>query len=74
IAPEPSRISATARSHLLIPVASLAALTLVIGFFPEPFVGFAEDAAGELLDPTAYLEAVRENGQIAVLLSGGLDE
>ncbi|MEM6729660.1 MAG: Na+/H+ antiporter subunit D, partial [Pseudomonadota bacterium] len=34
IAPEPSRISATARSHLLIPVASLAALTLVIGFFP----------------------------------------
>ncbi len=43
---------------LLWPIAGLAGLTLVIGFFPQPFVAFAETAAAQLLDPTAYLSAV----------------
>ncbi|MEM9823023.1 MAG: hypothetical protein AAF985_18230, partial [Bacteroidota bacterium] len=29
-------------------IAAMAGLTLIIGFFPEPFVSFAEDAADEL--------------------------
>jgi multicomponent Na+:H+ antiporter subunit D len=46
------------RAALLLPIASLAALTCVIGFFPEPFVAFAERSAEQLLDPTAYVIAV----------------
>ena len=60
--PTLNRLSATERAHLLIPIASLAALTLVIGFFPDPFVTFAEDAAAQLLDPSAYIEAVLGEG------------
>jgi len=43
---------------LLAPIAALALLTIVIGLFPEPFVNFAETAATQLLDSTAYVEAV----------------
>ena len=46
------------RLALLVPIAGLAALTVVIGLFPEPFVALATTAAEELLDPTAYLIAV----------------
>ena len=46
------------RLALLLPIAALAALTVAIGLFPEPFVAFAERAAGQLLDPTAYVRAV----------------
>ncbi len=56
--PTLASLSAHDRRSLIWPIASLAALTLVIGFFPEPFVTFAERAAGQLLDPTAYIEAV----------------
>jgi multicomponent Na+:H+ antiporter subunit D len=45
----------------LIPIASLAILTCVIGFFPEPFVQFAERSAAQLLDPTDYITAVLGN-------------
>ncbi|MEM6304912.1 MAG: Na+/H+ antiporter subunit D [Pseudomonadota bacterium] len=48
----------TQRRALLLPIASLAALTLVIGFFPQPFVSFAETAAAQLLEPTAYMATV----------------
>lgn len=50
---------------LLTPICLLAALTLIIGFMPEPFLVFAERAAEQLLDPTAYVEAVlgRPDGQ-----------
>ena len=58
IDPVPSRLSAGDRRALLLPIAALATLTIIIGFFPEPFVGFAERAAGQLLDPSAYLQAV----------------
>ena len=50
------------RRALLLPIAGLAALTLVIGFFPETFVAFAEVAAAQLLDPTAYIAAVLGDG------------
>ena len=46
------------RLVLLLPVAGLATLTVAIGLFPEPFVAFAERAAGQLLEPTDYLRAV----------------
>jgi multicomponent Na+:H+ antiporter subunit D len=53
-----SKLEPGLRARLLLPVAALAALTLVIGFYPEPFIAFAEEAAAQLLDPAAYIEAV----------------
>ncbi len=41
-----------------LPIAFLATLTIIIGFFPEPFVQFAERSAEQLLNPAAYVEAV----------------
>ena len=46
------------RRALMTPIAGLAALTLVIGLFPGPFVDFAEAAAADLLDPSRYIAAV----------------
>ena len=46
------------RIRLLTPIAGLAILTVIIGVFPEPFVVFAERAAAQLLDPSAYVQAV----------------
>jgi multicomponent Na+:H+ antiporter subunit D len=56
--PTLASLSTHDRRSLIWPIASLAALTLVIGFFPEPFVTFAERTAAQLLDPAAYLDAV----------------
>ena len=56
--PALAQLSSGDRLALLSPVAALAALTLVIGFFPEPFIGFAEQAAAQLLDPSAYIATV----------------
>ncbi len=46
------------RRALIWPIATLAAITVAIGLAPEAFVGFAETAAAQLLDPTAYVAAV----------------
>ncbi|TGN61927.1 Na+/H+ antiporter subunit D [Paracoccus liaowanqingii] len=46
------------RVALMLPIVALAALTCIIGLFPEPFVQFAERAAGQLLDPTDYVTTV----------------
>jgi len=46
------------RTVLLLPVGALAALTVTIGLFPEPFMTLAERSAGQLLDPAAYVRAV----------------
>ncbi len=46
------------RASYLVPIGALAVLTCIIGFFPEPFVAFAERSAEQLLDPTAYVTAV----------------
>jgi multicomponent Na+:H+ antiporter subunit D len=43
---------------LLAPAVALAVLTLLIGLFPGVLFEVAGRAAGELLDPAAYLEAV----------------
>jgi multicomponent Na+:H+ antiporter subunit D len=58
VEPRLSRLPGKDRAALLSPIAALAVLTCIIGFFPEPFVQFAERAAGQLLDPTAYVVAV----------------
>jgi multicomponent Na+:H+ antiporter subunit D len=42
----------------LAPIAFLAAMTVTIGLWPEPFVNAAARAAGELFDPRPYLFAV----------------
>jgi len=57
---EPSlqSLSATDRRHLLLPIAGLAAMTLVIGFYPEPFLSFAERASEQLMNPEGYIAAV----------------
>ena len=62
IAPELTRLDGRTRAALLLPIAGLAAMTLVIGFFPEPFVIFAETAAQQLLDPTPYIATVLGGG------------
>ncbi len=46
------------RMALLLPVAALATLTVIIGFFPEPFVAYAERSAAQLLNPADYVRAV----------------
>ncbi len=43
---------------LLGPVLGLAALTVMIGLAPEPFLAFAERAADQLLNPSIYVQAV----------------
>lgn len=58
VSPALPRLAPEMRIHLLGPVAALAVLTVTIGLFPEPFVAFAEDAAAQLLDPSAYMIAV----------------
>ncbi|MFO6465847.1 Na+/H+ antiporter subunit D [Jannaschia sp. KMU-145] len=51
-------LAAGERAALLLPIAGLAAMTVFIGLYPEPFVEVATRAAGELLDPSAYITAV----------------
>ena len=57
---EPSleRLDPATRNAMLVPIAGLALITMVIGLFPAPFVLFAERAADQLLNPTAYIETV----------------
>lgn len=51
------------RVALLGPVVALAMLTLVIGIFTQPFVEWANIAAAQLGDPSAYVAAVLGEGQ-----------
>lgn len=46
------------RFLMLGPIAVLCAVTLTIGFWPEPFFDFALRAGEQLLDKSAYIEAV----------------
>jgi multicomponent Na+:H+ antiporter subunit D len=43
---------------MLLAIASLGALTLAIGFMPQPLILFSQTAAAALLEPSAYLSAV----------------
>ena len=62
VAPALSGLGGRERAALLLPVLTLALLTVTIGLAPEPFVAFAERAAGQLLDPTLYVQAVLGDG------------
>jgi len=42
-------------------IAALSAITLAIGLNPEPFVAFSVEAAGQLSDPSQYINAVLES-------------
>ncbi len=61
--PALSRLGRRERAALLLPVAGLAALTVAIGLYPEPFVAFAERSAAQLLNPAGYVRAVLGGGQ-----------
>jgi multicomponent Na+:H+ antiporter subunit D len=52
------RENRAARLAMLPPIAALGAITLTIGLAAEPFVDFSLRAAHQLLEPTAYIEAV----------------
>jgi multicomponent Na+:H+ antiporter subunit D len=57
--PTPRRaVSIGTQALLYGPVVSLAAITLCIGFNPEPFFDIAARAAEQLLTPAYYIEAV----------------
>jgi multicomponent Na+:H+ antiporter subunit D len=46
------------RRALVPPVVALAALTVILGIAAEPVLALANDAAAQLLDPSAYIDAV----------------
>lgn len=56
--PHAGKVTKLERWLLISPVALLAALTLVIGFFPQYFFDFADRAAAQLLAPENYIRAV----------------
>ncbi|MEM9726701.1 MAG: proton-conducting transporter membrane subunit [Pseudomonadota bacterium] len=60
VEPSVSKLTPAGRLALLTPIAGLAVMTIIIGLAPEPFVQFAEVAAAQLLDPSAYVAAVLE--------------
>jgi multicomponent Na+:H+ antiporter subunit D len=42
----------------IVPIAGLAAITVLIGLFPEPLFALADRAADQLLDPSGYVRLV----------------
>ncbi|MCC5962300.1 MAG: Na+/H+ antiporter subunit D [Rhodobacteraceae bacterium] len=58
IDPTPDRAPPQVTRAMIVPIAGLALMTIIIGFYPEPFVQFAETAATQLLDPTDYVTTV----------------
>ena len=57
---------------MLWPTAVLAALTLLIGVGAGPLYDFSDRAAADLLDPTAYREAVLRAMRVDRLFAAGL--
>ncbi|MEO1238608.1 MAG: Na+/H+ antiporter subunit D [Pseudomonadota bacterium] len=57
--PELSSLDPRTRRAMVLPIASLAVMTMIIGLFPETFLAFAEVSAAQLLDPAAYVNAVK---------------
>jgi multicomponent Na+:H+ antiporter subunit D len=51
-------LPAATRATLLVPIGALAATTLTIGVFVEPFAAFAVRAGADLLEPSRYIAAV----------------
>ncbi len=52
------RAAGPARVALLAPIGALAAITLTIGLWAEPFVHFSQRAAAQMLGHDAYVQAV----------------
>lgn len=59
------RAGGPTRVAMLLPIATLAAVTLTIGLWSEPFVEFSLRAAHQMLDQTVYIEAVLGTAAIA---------
>ncbi len=74
-APEGVEFKGPAPKRMMVPVALLATLTVVIGFYSQPFLGLAEASAAELLNPAIYIEAVlgpeAAASYVAPILDGG---
>ncbi|MDA0700359.1 MAG: Na+/H+ antiporter subunit D, partial [bacterium] len=70
-APEGVELAGPMPRLMVAPVAVLALLTLVIGFWSGPFIALAEAAATELLDPAGYVAAVL-GPAAAMAVDGGL--
>ena len=64
-APEESQIGKNSKIkfelRIFVPVILLAAVTVTIGFYAEPFFKIAQQASDQLLNPQLYIEAVLEN-------------
>jgi multicomponent Na+:H+ antiporter subunit D len=56
--PDGALVATTAPRAMVVPIAALAACTIVIGLFAQPFLEVAQRAAAELTDPAAYAAAV----------------
>jgi multicomponent Na+:H+ antiporter subunit D len=56
--PPADGIRATGDIRLMLPIAVLAAITVIIGLMPGPFLALAEQAAHELLHPEVYVNTV----------------
>jgi multicomponent Na+:H+ antiporter subunit D len=58
---------------LLVPIVSLAAMTVFIGLNAGPFVDAAMESAEQVLDPQAYIAAVQRASEGAVEMLGVLE-
>lgn len=52
------QISRFNKYMMIAPIVFLALITIVIGFYAEPFFNFANDAAAQLIDPSIYINTV----------------
>ncbi len=62
--PLPAEIAGRSPLWLIVPAVMLAAITIAIGFYTEPFVQLATNAANELLNRNGYIEAVLGKGVV----------
>ncbi|MCC6006044.1 MAG: Na+/H+ antiporter subunit D, partial [Rhodobacteraceae bacterium] len=60
VEPRLAALTPADRRALLWPIGTLAAMTIIIGFWPEPFVQVATTGAEQLLDPSLYISRVLE--------------
>lgn len=51
-------MSKASAAQAVIPIVVLAGITLLLGLMPGPLMEIAQTAAGQLMDPTSYLDAV----------------
>lgn len=60
IEPGTGAVAVSRRDYILLtaPIAGMAALTVIIGLWTEPFILLATSAAEQLLNPDAYVQAV----------------